>query len=232
MVPGPSRRRLRASSVFVGALTSCLLAACPDPEARFDEFIAREHSGAGSDAGDPDSSAADGGAFVLPTPEQSAGTFVLAISTRLGPTKPVVSLLEVEAENETGQLALRLRYRPLAAADRKTPVGEFNEWQSVLVNPDGTYAAPSVHVKTPAEANPIDGSMIEADLSLMGRPVANVAPGQTVDFLCGDVTGTLFPYGLPLPLAGSTFTAARITDPDHYPPVTIDCAMTPAAPLP
>jgi hypothetical protein len=203
--------------------------ACADPEARFDEFVAREESSKMS--GGQQEPGSDPG-FVLPTPEQSAGNFLLAVSTGLGRTKPVVSLLEVEAADKDGQLELRLRYRPLAAADRKTPVGEFNEWQTVLVNPDGTYAAPSIRVVTPGEANPIDGSTIQADLSLQGRPVANVAPGKTVDFLCGDVTGTLFAYGLPIGLAGSTFTATRITDPDNYPPVTIDCAMTPAAPLP
>jgi hypothetical protein len=220
-----SRRSRRCAAVVVGCV---MLAACADPAARFEEFVAREESTDTSPG--RDASAPEG--FVLPTPEQSAGTFLLAVSTALGRTKPVVSLLEVEAEDKAGQLELRLRYRPLAAADRKTPVGEFNEWQSVLVNPDGTYNAPSVHVVTPASANPIDGSMIESDLTLEGRPVANVEPGKTVDFLCGDVSGTLFAYGLGIPLAGATFTATRITDPDHYPAVTIDCAMTPAAPLP
>lgn len=219
---GASLRRVASFGV--------VLAACADPEARFNEFVEREESARMDEA--PGAPAPDGGTFVLPTPAQSAGNFLLAISTRLGPTKPVVSLLEVEAEDVDGRLELRLRYRPLAASDRKTPVGEVNAWQTVLVNPDGTYQAPSIHVVTPGTANPIDGSMIEADLSLSGRPVANVEAGKTVDFLCGDVTGTLVAYGLPLPLAGSTFTATRITDPDHYPPVTIDCAMTPAAPLP
>lgn len=205
------------------------LPACADPAARFEEFVAREEA-ADTKPGD-EGPVLDGG-FVLPTPEQSAGTFLLAVSTALGRTKPVVSLLEAEAENKGGQLELRLRYRPLAAADRKTPVGEFNEWQSVLVNPDGTYSAPSIRVVTPGAANPIDGSQIEADLSLEGRPVANVKPGETVDFLCGDVTGTLYALGFALPLNNATFTATRITDPNNYPAVTIDCNKTPAAPLP
>ncbi|HEX6245259.1 MAG TPA: hypothetical protein VFZ61_30260 [Polyangiales bacterium] len=228
MVTRPEPCLVRRTGALLGvALT---LAGCVDPAARFDEFVAREEA-AKMPPGGGGEPVPDAG-FVLPTPEQSAGNFLLAVSTGLGRTKPVVSLLEVEADDQDGQLELRLRYRPLAASDRKTPVGEFNAWQSVLVNADGTYTAPSIRVAVPGAANPIDGSNIEADLTLQGRPTAKVEPGKTVDFLCGDVSGTLFAYGLPLPLAGSTFTATRIVDPDAYPDVTIDCQMNPAAPLP
>src|SRR5690349_12180350 len=130
MVSRPERCLVRRpwggrGALFVGALA---LASCVDPTARFDEFVAREEAASMPPGGHGDP-APDAG-FVLPTPEQSAGNFLLAVSTGLGRTKPVVSLLEVEAADMDGRLELRLRYRPLAASDRKTPVGEFNEWQS------------------------------------------------------------------------------------------------------
>jgi hypothetical protein len=206
-----------------------LLGACADPDARFDEFVKRDEKAREVQA--PDAGPDTPGDFKLPTAEQSRGNFLLAISTPLGPTQPVVSLLEVEAEDKNGQLELRLRYKPLSAKDRKTPVGDFNEWQTILVNADGTFKGETIHVTTPGAANPLGGTMLEADLSLQGRPTSNVKPGDTVDFLCGDVTGTVF-VGLALPLTGSTFTATRIKDPANYPPVTINCMMTPAGPLP
>jgi hypothetical protein len=214
----------------MGIALLTLSMSCADPSARFDEFVerddqAREKQGPEPDAGGPSEG------FVLPTAEQSRGTFLLAISTPLGPTQPVVSLLEVEADDKDGKLELRLRYKPLAAADRKTPVGDFNDWQTILVNADGTFKGETFHASTPGSANPLGGTPLEADLSLQGKPASNVKPGETVDFLCGDVTGTVF-VGLALPLAGSTFTAARIKDPANYPPVTINCSMTPAAALP
>jgi hypothetical protein len=219
-----------ALSTYAAGLVLLAPAGCADPHGRFEEFVKRDEKAREGQGEPPDADVPDGD-FVLPTAEQSRGTFLLAISTQLGPTTPVVSLLEVEAEDKNPGLELRLRYRPLAAKDRKTPVGPFNEWQTILVNPDGSFMGMTIHASIPGEANPIGGLPLEADLSLQGRPTSRVEPGETVDFLCGDVTGTAM-VGLTLPLAGSTFTAARIKDPDNYPPVTINCQMTPAAALP
>lgn len=205
-------------------------AGCADPHARFEEFVERDDK-AREEQAKPADGETPSGDFKLPTAEQSRGTFLLAIATPLGPTTPVVSLLEVEAEDKNPGLELRLRYRPLSAKDRKTPVGEFNDWQSILVNPDGSFMGQTFHATTPGEANPLGGTPLEADLSLQGRPTPRVNPGETVDFLCGDVTGTVN-VGLTLPLQGSTFTATRIKDPNNYPPVTTNCQMSPAAPLP
>lgn len=213
-------------SLFRGGLLSAsLLLSCADPTARFDEFVDRYASA--NPEGPSDGPTMFNGK--LPTPEQAAGEFLLAISITLNRARPIMNLLEVKAEQKGDSLELQMRYRPLLASDRKTPAGEFGEWQTILIAPDGTYNGDTMEASIPGSANPINGLDSQAELGL-GGTLAIDQSSEKVNFLCGDVTGRIItPF--PLPLAGSTFTATRIEDPNNYPDIVINCKKDPAEAL-
>jgi hypothetical protein len=218
---------LRKSIVWVALCTGCI-----SPADTFDEFVARKEAEAAS--GLKNTTPTGNGTPLLP--EQIAGTYLYTVSTQLAKTNPVVYVLEVEAEGVPGgsELTLKLREKPLACADRKTPVGEFGDWLVSTVNATGLYTSPTVEKVVPAAANTAQGcnteSMIKVTFSgTISNPGTAADPAAKVAFWCGDMTGSAL--GGLIPLMGK-FTATRITDPNNYPPVVIDCEKTPADPIP
>jgi hypothetical protein len=210
-----------------------VLAACFTPEERFDDFIDRKKELL-ADAGSVVDDAGQGNSEAL-TAEQVTGSYSYAISTPVDPTKPVVYLAEVEASPAADdQLDVRIRQQPLSITDRKTPVGDFSEWTSMLVDPIGTYESPPITTLVPAAANsfgiPLTTTIVFTGLFI--NPATPEQPDAKVEFFCGTATGTVM--GLGLSLDGSTFAAQRIADPEDtgtYPDVVINCNQDPAAPL-
>jgi hypothetical protein len=209
------------------------LAACFTPEQRFNDFVDDKKAllaDAGAGGGD-----AGGGNDAPLTAEQVAGSYSYAISTPVDPSHPVVYLAEVEASPATGDtLEVRLRQRPLAITDRTTPVGDFSEWVTMLVEPTGTYVSPPITTVVPAAANSF-GIPLTTTITFTGvfiNPATPELPDAKVEFFCGTATGIV--EGLNLPLDGSSFAATRIPDPEDtstYPDVVINCNKDPAAPL-
>jgi len=210
------------------------LTACFAPEQRFNDFVDDKKqlaADAGADAGD----AGEPGNTEPLTAEQVTGTYSYAISTPVDPTKPTVYLTEVEASPaRDDSLNVRIRQRPLSFADRTTPVGEFSEWTTTLVEPTGTYVSPPITTVVPAAANsfglPLTTTIVFAGVFV--NPGTPEMPDGNVEFFCGTATGVV--EGLNLPLDGSTFAASRISDPTDtstYPDVVINCSKDPAAPL-
>lgn len=222
---------MKRSSAIVGCL---ILSGCFAPRDRFDNFVEAKKN---LDAGGVD----DGGDGQGPinsepvTAEQITGTYLYAISTPVDPKQPLVYLAEFDASPAMdGLIEVRLRQRPLAIKDRKTPVGEFSEWISAEVNPTGTYETPSMTTVVPPEANSF-GLPLTADIRFKGtfaNPATAEMPDAKIEFFCGTATGTV--QGLNLPLDGTTFAALRLDHPEDtssYPDVLINCSKDPAAPL-
>ncbi len=215
-------------------LLGLTLTGCFAPEQRFDDFV-EDKKQLAADAGTDASDAGEPGNTQPLTAEQVTGTYSYAISTPVDPTKPTVYLTEVEASPATGDfLNVRIRQRPLAFADRKTPVGAFSEWTTTRVEPTGTYQSPSITTVVPAAANSF-GLPLTTTIVFTGLFVNPGTPEMSdakVEFFCGTATGVV--EGLNLPLDGSTFAASRIPDPadtSTYPEVVINCNKDPAAPL-
>jgi hypothetical protein len=138
--------------------------------------------------------------------------------------------MEVKAAKDGDDYTISLRQRPLSWMDRKTPVGDYGPFQTSTVKASGCFTTDSQDFDVPAAANPITMQDVTSQLVFAGNVADAVIEGDQVQFFCGDVTGMVV-APLMLPIGASTFAAARITDPKHYPPVVINCAKTPAEPL-
>lgn len=195
--------------------TALLLAGCPDPEERFDEFTDRtkDQRQGGGGTGGPSGNIAD-----------INGRFLMGIDTVIGPGK----ILEFDTETIinfpcTDNCVLTLNVQPVVPTNparsgcdvRGTPVGPVITVENVPVNPDGSFVADFGQQNVPGCANPISGSDITANLVLAGQIV-------NADLYCGTVSGTVF-RPLTAPLAGSSFAAIRVPEGDPLPAIVGEC---------
>ncbi len=223
-----ARRAVNPSKPLLLLLTC---SACFDPAGKFDDFVTAKEKLA-VDAGG-DTGGEPGNAEPLKA-EQVPGAYLYAISTPTNPAQPTVYLAEVEASQVGDGLEVRIRQRPLAIADRKTPVGDFSDWMTNVVDASGAYESPAITTVVPAAANAF-GLELTTTVTFRGRlvnPATAEMPDAKVEFFCGTATGVV--EGLNLSLDGSTFAAVRIPDPadtSTYPAVVINCNKDPAAPL-
>jgi hypothetical protein len=214
---------------------TALCTGCISPQDTFDRFV--DDKRALEDAGgntSPDDGGGGGGGEPL-KPAQLDGTYLWVISTNLAPTKPVVYEVELTAAAVPGStdLNLTLRQRALACSDRKTPVEEFGAAQEARVAATGAYTSDPVNTVVPAEANPPLGCSSPGDSTVtftgtIANPATEADPLAPVDFWCGKISGSALNGALPL---SGDFTVTRITDPDNYPAVVINCKKDPADPL-
>ncbi|WP_106390975.1 hypothetical protein [Enhygromyxa salina] len=214
-----------------------LASGCPDPEARFNEFLeaSEDHRlDAGEGEGDGDG---DGDTGVEGIPDMN-GTYLFAVETNLGPDLPMQFSTTISnmviAEDGSGATA-DFSFQPLSLdqGETLTPrecVGEPLNYEGVEFDADGNYEIDMGLVKVTGAANPITGSDIEATLVTTGRIVHSNA-------LCGDVAGMVtVPLEAPLE-PGSFFGALRIDD-DGCDPATLPttfpyrCEMVPPADSP
>lgn len=197
--------------VFASAL---LLAGCPDPEARFDEFTDRtEDQRQGGGGTGPSGGVAD-----------INGRFLMGIDTVIGPGK----VLEFDTETIinfpcTDDCVLTLNVQPVVPTtparsgcdDRGTPVGPVITVENVPVAADGSFIADFGNQNVPGCANPISGSDITANLILAGQIV-------NADLYCGTVSGTVS-RPLSAPLRGSSFAAVRVEEGAELPAPVGEC---------
>lgn len=212
----------RASLLLIsGALVlSATSLGCADPEGDYEAFNERAAKVAGLEqpAGDCETP--------LPAPGEADGDFLMALSAKINPTKPIMFIARLTtAASATGEgLDLSMNIQPLSAADRKTPVGTAVDVGPFPVGADAKFVADLPPLEVTGEANPLTGSDIQADVALSGNLCS---PGE---FICGEVTGEAI-ASITVKLDGSTFTLQKINDPASYPDIVINCAMEPAAPL-
>lgn len=195
-----------------------LLGGCPDPEARYNEFL--DKTADDRDFMGPDTPPPPDLGPMLP---DLSGSFLLAVSTSISPELPMQFLITTRMNVDTmGNATLDLTMQPLAlmqghVTTPRTPIGEPTDFTGAVIS-EGRFEVDAGTVRVPGEANPVTGGDIAVNLLLKGTIIS-------ADFFCGDLEGELI-EPLNAPLMGSRFAAVRLADPDMLPTdVTINCAM-------
>ncbi|MFV8751012.1 hypothetical protein ACNOYE_10745 [Nannocystaceae bacterium ST9] len=153
--------------------------------------------------------------------EELSGLYLFALETSLGPDVPLEFLLTIDMFGCTAIL----EFQPLSLdmgsqTEPREPVGEPLVFTDVSFDAVGHFTLDMGEVMVTGAANPITGSDIEAELALDGHVVH-------VDAICGTASGTLT-SPLQADLAGSSFAALRVTDPELLPfPFPYACDQVP-----
>jgi hypothetical protein len=166
-----------------------------------------------------------------PDAEALSGNFLLAVSPAFSAKTPIVFTAALTAESAgAGELRFSFDLTALSAADRRTPVGG-SIGRAETTAPAGPFTLDFGEITVPGEADPIiPGAPIVATVTLTGQLCGPDPSTGSVSFLCGDASGTVT-QPTKLNLAGSTWTARRITDPTALPEITINCALEAPNPL-
>lgn len=189
-----------------------LCAGCPDPEAKFQEFV--DHTKDDRD-------------FVPPTPDIMAATadingqFLLAVTPKFAPGTPLQMIATNTLMTDgSGNTFLNSSLQPLSldagkVTTPRVPVGDPIVQEMIPVT-EGNFVIDAGTVMFPGEANPLTGSPIVATLTMTGQIVS-------ADFYCGTITG-MVTEPIAQTLEGSTFAAVRIEGPMALPlMVTQNC---------
>lgn len=213
-----ARSKLSKSSLLLG-LAALALQACPDPEARYEEFVDKtrdERVGEGGGGGGGDGTVAD-----------ISGFFLLAIDTPLGPGQLLKFGLTIEADlNEDGTCPeegcpVTVTAVPITIDEPGTgcpgpgeAVGDpIVPAEDVRLLPNGTMEIGWGTVRASGCANPISGANIVTTLRMNAVVLdENAFCGTAVGSVSEPTQGTL---------RGSTFAAVRVPalEPEHYPAV-------------
>jgi len=228
--PHAWKRRCTLAAFAVG------LSACIDPNGKYEAFLDRAYVPAVVEMPDAgDSGCPPLGDMPLPDPSQLSGTYFYAVSLPPYADQPTIYLLEAEASRDSSNnYTIRMRNRPLEFSDRKTPTGEWSDWQTTTVSPQGCYELADQVNDTPGDANALgfDVTSVLTFAGNVGTAMYTDGPTSPVKFWCGTAIGKIT-----APIAQDvtgTFTATRIpdvNDPSTYPPAVINCAMDPAQEL-
>jgi hypothetical protein len=189
--------RYRRASVLSTLAAVHLVAGCPDPGARFDEFAARV----------PDAQLAPEG---CPTPSMPAlpmipdvsGSALFALKIAFLGTLPPIQLIANQTltrSGNTAELDLTLQF---LTRDRAQLVGDVITVNDVAVAPSGELCFRIEELSIPGEASPTGSAARAEAVIVSGRIVS-------ADLGCGDASGTVT---MPVrnPLTGSTWGNQRI----------------------
>lgn len=199
-------------SLLAAAVLLC--AGCPDPEAKFEEFVDQTK---------------DDRDFVPPMPDLQAatadisGTFLLAVSPKFAADTPLQMIAtNTLMTDDSGNTYMTSSLQPLSLDQLKVttprlPVGDPILLEMIPIT-DGMFTIDAGEVTFPGPANPLTGSDIVATLQMGGQIVSE-------DFYCGSISG-MVSQPIAQTLEGSTFAAVRVeaTDPASLPlDVTKNC---------
>ena len=129
---------------------------CPDPQGSFDDFGKRYDK-----INSTTSSSTGGGgmpACSAPAPGVMDGDWLFALTTKLGPTKPLVFKMTVTTADNAGMLSVSWKATPLSYMDQMTPVGAEINLASFDVAPDGTFVAAQAIAQGITEAEIVNSS--------------------------------------------------------------------------
>ena len=130
----------------------------------------------------------------------ATGSYVLAINTAVAPGTPLLFKSDVIVDLEAN--TIRMMIYPINTEREVLP--EAIDPETVTLSNDGTFTLPLGEVDIPGEANPVSGSDIKANLTLVGRL-------RSDEFFCGELVGELI-FPSEFPLAGSTFGSVKLAD--------------------
>lgn len=149
------------------------------------------------------------------------GVYLLALETLIGPGLPLQFLVDVDAEldiNYDGTVTVDIQplsLDPMSTSEPREEVGD-----SLVVDADVTGGAFTLvfgETMVTGAANPITGSDILADLSLVGSI-------RSEDAFCGNAVGMVL-SPIMTSLEGSTFAAVRLADRSER-PLKFPCACS------
>lgn len=186
------------------ALAALLLAGCPNPASKLDEYVDRVPK--------RDMTAVD---MALPPSKifDVNGAFLLSLSTVLEPTKPILFYTEAKLQpQQDGSGLLDLKMQPLHFMTQ-TSVGAAIEAPGIKVSETGSFEVALGSRDVVGDANPITGRDITATLTLRGVI-------RSKDCFGGDVTG-MVTKPVMYDLMGSQWAAQRV------PPGTMGKALPP-----
>ena len=149
---------------------------CPDPDQAVDEF---------SDARDQLPEVQEVVPF-CPELVDASGTYMIAVLTPLDQSKPLLMRTIVDVaglDTDPVEPTIKMTLTPLSV-DGREPIGETIETEYVALAADGSFELPFGKVKVTGDANPISGSDIEADLTLLGQVRSETS-------VCGEIIGDL-----------------------------------------
>ncbi|HEY0839457.1 MAG TPA: hypothetical protein VGD74_04675, partial [Vulgatibacter sp.] len=219
----------RSLGLLASAAALVLLAACPDPDGRFDEFVERSPTmGATGGTGGQTGRVAD-----------LTGRFFLSLATNLNFTKPLffeATVAMTLGPNDTcppGACTIDLEIQPLSnagnprkkvdkCADAFEPVGDLIVLKGVEVDENGSFRAEFKDATVPGCANPISGGDIVAPSLVL------VATTRSADLSCGMVEGRAT-HPTSVDLKNSTFAAERLAQGESPADVTAPISACPAA---
>lgn len=199
--PSPCALRILVGTLVLGAL------GCVDPGERYDAFLERTAAIRDKDSG-----------MVEPGDRFDwGGRYLLALSTSLSPTKPLLFTLDAEVSDDL--TTIDLTFQPLTTdgdEEPRTAIGDAFSVDALPYATDGTFSADLGEVTVPGRANPITGSDIVATVQLIAS--THAGDSGTGGVVCGQVTG-MVSVPLALDLAGSTFGAVLTDEPQDVQPL-------------
>jgi hypothetical protein len=215
------------SRVLLGLLP-CALLGCVDPAADFDDFNKRVEERERRHAEEEEMhGGADGGCGGLPA-AMIEGSYYFTYRPKVAEDTPILALFEVTARDAaaTGDFELDVLFKPVAIADKKTPLGEPSPGV-MKVKADGSFTIDDFSIFIPGAANPVlEDTDFKALVHLSGTLCGEVdAPLAT---FCGDGLGELL-EPVTVNLDGSSFGAQRLVG-DAIPEPLGSCAETAGSP--
>ncbi len=206
--------------LFVGgaAVTLALLTGCPDPDAKFADFVQRHGDIYGMGTG---GQVGVGGGCAVPLAGELDGQYLFSLVAKQSPGKPAPLRATLTTSAGTSGLQFALELSPLSADDRVTAVGAPFGLGPFDVGSDGTFEADWGTITVPRETNPISDSELTAEVQLLGT----LCPGA---YFCGVANGTIL-MPVMLSIDGSSWTMESL-DTFTEPP-KVNCAGDLADPL-
>jgi hypothetical protein len=197
------------------------LAGCPNPQGQFDDFGTRYEKTMGASSS---SSTGGGGAPACSAPAvgMADGTYMLALSTKLSPKKPLAFKADITTMKGPNGLQFSMTATPLSYTDQMTPVQAPITVGPFDVAADGSFDATLGTLMITGMANPITMQDITANNVIIHGHLCT----QTPNFVCGTAEGKVT-APIMFDLAGSAFTLQKEQN-GTLPAPVIDCNMTPA----
>lgn len=215
--------RTTQRAALVGLLGACMLAGCPAPEEKFQDFAGRYAAspfGQGTGGG-------GGGSFCpseAPMGMERDGEYLFSFTPVVeSPDKPAPFIATVSVSGD----AMSLELQPLDADDRMTMVGDPQSFGPFPIESDGTVTIELVQAIVPPPTNPLTDSQLRVDALLEGAFCTDT------DGLCGTFSADIFigsgenPALMPL----GTWTMVKIDGGVYPEPPPLNCAGDLAAPL-
>jgi len=187
-----------------------LLTACPDPRAKYEDFVERVPDAAIEEP------AAD--AAVLDELPDVTGTFFMAFDPVVAPGLPFLFRWQIVlTKNPDGTGSVTVMHQALTTADRQ-PIGAVTTIVDIPVPSTGELVFSVDDLIIPGPANAVSGTELHVDLDFDG-----VLRGA--DRICGDALGGVnSPFVLDL--SNSTWSAIRVPDDalgNDLPPPELKC---------